>query len=251
MAIETKDQWQARRDAAVTRGRRFSPHELSDDMSYNPGEQGVQEYAREMVPDWVNATTTAGAGTATTPGVETGKTEADNTAENIRIAMSNIGNLFAGRQGVYDRLKSSSYALSERAIADSYEDALRELNFRMHDQGLDTGQVDVDLRTGLSEQKTDSLVDAMIAARNLAGKLQAADSTKRAKLEQMAGTGKYEPGIITQNQTFQTGVPQAWQGVGDIPWRVPTGFMPHSFEGQASPIYGNPYYVKGTSGVLS
>lgn len=245
MAIETKKQWQARRDAAVAQGNRKMGMEL-DQLGYDQ-DYGVG-YGRDMVPDWVEPKTPAVEDT--TSGVATGKTEADNTAENIRIAMSNIANLFAGRQGVYDRLKSSSYALSERAIADSYEDALRELNFRMHDRGLDTSQVDVDLRTILSKQKTDSLTDAMIAASNLAGKLQSADSTKRARLEQMAGTGKYEPGIITQNQTFQTGVPQAWQGVGDIPWRVPTGFVP-SIESQYSPIYGNPYYVKGTSGVSS
>jgi len=244
--METKKQWQTRRDAAVAQGNRKMGMEL-DQLGYEQ-DYGVG-YGRDMVPDWQGpATPVVDDGSS---GIAAIDTEADNTAENIRIAMSNIGNLFAGRQGVYDRLKSSSYALSERSIEDSYEDALRELNFRMHDQGLDTGQVDVDLRTGLSEQKTDSLTDAMIAASNLAGKLQAADSTKRARLEQMAGTGKYEPGIITQNQTFQTGVPQAWQGIGDIPWRVPTGFMPHSFEGQASPIYGNPYYVKGTSGVVS
>lgn len=248
MAIETKAQWQARRDAAVAQGNRKMGMEL-DRLGYEQ-DYGVG-YGRDMVPDWVEPTTASGTGTGTAPAVATGQTEADNTAENIRIAMSNIGNLFAGRQGVYDRLKNSSYALSQRGIEDSYQDALRQLNFRMHKQGLDAGKVDIDLRTGLAEQKTESLADALIAASNLAGKLQSADSTKRARLEQMAGTGKYEPGIITQNQTFDTGVPQAWQGIGDIGWRVPTGFMPHAFEGQAAPRYGNPYYVKGTSGVSS
>ena len=250
MAIETKEQWQARRDAAVTRGRRFSPHELSDDMSYNPGEQGVQEYARAMVPDWVGPKTTAVEDTPTTTSVV--GSEGENAAENIRQAMQNINNLFGGRQGVYDRLKSSSYALSERAIADSYEDALRELNFRMHGQGLDTGQVNIDLLTGLEEQKADSLTDAMIAAGNLSGRLRSADESKREKLLQLAASGSLMPGRVGDAAgAFEAGVPQAWQGIGDIPWKVPTGFMPHAFESMAAPKWGNPYYVKGTSGVVS
>ena len=250
MAFKNKEEWQAARDAAVKRARSFAPQEMGNILGYDTDERGVQAYARDQVPDWLGSTSTGTTSTGGGPAVATGETETDNTAENIRQAMANIANLFAGRQGVYDRLKSSSYALSQRAIEDSYEDALRELGFRMHQRGLDTGQVDIDLRAGLAEQKTESLADALIAASNLAGKLQAADASKRAKLEQMAGTGKYEPGLITSNQTFQTGVPQAWQGVGDIPWRVPTGFVP-SIESQYSPVYGIPYYVKGTSGVLS
>jgi hypothetical protein len=141
--------------------------------------------------------------------------------------MGAINSLFAGRQGVYDKLRDSSYALSQSGISDSYTRALRKLGFQMLRQGQDTGQVDIDLRADLSKLKNDSLADAMRHAQGLSEGLRTRDSAKRAGLRSQALSGNLTPGQIGGlSGTFSAGVPQSWGGIADIGWNIPSGFAP-------------------------
>jgi hypothetical protein len=148
-------------------------------------------------------------------------------AERINDALNAINSLFAGRQGVYDKLRDSSYALSQSGIADAYQKASRKLGFQMLRQGQDTGQVDIDLRSDLSKLKNDSLADAMRHAQGLAEGLRTKDSAKRAGLNSQALTGMLDPGQVGgMAGTFSAGVPQSWGGIADIGWNIPSGFAP-------------------------
>jgi hypothetical protein len=148
-------------------------------------------------------------------------------AERINDALNAINGLFAGRQGVYDKLRDSSYALSQSGIADAYQRASRKLGFQMLRQGQDTGQVDIDLRSDLSKLKNDSLADAMRHAQGLSEGLRTKDSAKRAGLRSKALTGMLNPGQIGgMRGEFSAGVPQSWGGIADIGWNIPTGFAP-------------------------
>jgi hypothetical protein len=141
--------------------------------------------------------------------------------------MGAINSLFGNRQGVYDGLRDSSYALSQSGIADAYQKAARKLGFQMLRQGQDTGQVDIDLRADLSKLKNDSLADAMRHAQGLAEGLRTKDSAKRSGLMSQALTGNLTPGQIGgMSGTLSAGVPQSWGGIADIGWNIPSGFAP-------------------------
>ena len=146
-----------------------------------------------------------------------GLSDAEIMAERINDALNAINSLFAGRQGVYDKLRDSSYALSQSGIADAYQKASRKLGFQMLRQGQDTGQVDIDLRSDLSKLKNDSLADAMRHAQGLSEGLRTKDSAKRAGLNSQALTGMLDPGQVGgMAGTFSAGVPQSWGGIADI-----------------------------------
>ena len=161
-----------------------------------------------------------------------GPTEAELLAARIADAMGAISGLFAGRQGVYDRLRDSSYALSESGIADAYEKAARRLRFQMLRQGLDTGQPDIDLRADLSKVKNDSLADAMRHAQGLSESLRQRDAAKRSSLMSQALSGNLMPGQVSgMAGTLSAGVPQSWGGIADIGWNIPTGYAPSGYGG--------------------
>ena len=159
-----------------------------------------------------------------------GPTEAELLADRIRDAMGAISGLFGNRQGVYDRLRDSSYALSESGIADAYAKAGRRLNFQMLRQGLDTGQPDIDLRADLSKVKNDSLADAMRHAQGLSESLRQRDAAKRSSLMSQALSGNLMPGQVGgMAGTLSAGVPQSWGGIADIGWNIPTGYAPSGY----------------------
>ena len=159
-----------------------------------------------------------------------GPTEAELLADRIADAMGAISGLFAGRQGVYDRLRDSSYALSESGIGDAYEKAARRLRFQMLRQGLETGQPDIDMRADLSKVKSDSLADAMRHAQSLSESLRQRDAAKRSNLMSQALTGRLMPGQVSgMAGTLSAGVPQAWGGISDIGWNIPTGYAPSGY----------------------
>ena len=161
-----------------------------------------------------------------------GPTEAELLAARIADAMGAISSLFAGRQGVYDRLRDSSYALSESGIADAYERAARRLRFQMLRQGLDTGQPDIDLRADLSKVKNDSLANAMRHAQGLSEALRQRDAAKRSSLMSQALSGNLMPGQVSgMAGTLSAGVPQSWGGIADIGWNIPTGYAPSGYGG--------------------
>jgi len=159
-------------------------------------------------------------------------TEAEILADRIADAMNAIGGLFGNRQGVYDRLRDSSYALSESGIADAYSKAGRRLNFQMLRQGLDTGQPDIDLRADLSKVKNDSLADAMRHAQSLSESLRQRDAAKRSSLMSQALSGNLMPGQVGgMAGTLSAGVPQSWGGIADIGWNIPTGYASSGYGG--------------------
>ena len=162
-----------------------------------------------------------------TGGGDSGPSDAELLAQRIADAMGAINSLFGNRQGVYDRLRDSSYALSESGIADAYQRAARKLGFQMLRQGVDTGQIDIDLRADLSKLKNDSLADAMRHAQGLAEGLRAKDSAKKSGLMSQALTGNLTPGQVGgMSGTLSAGVPQSWGGIADIAWNIPSGFAP-------------------------
>ena len=161
-----------------------------------------------------------------------GPTEAELLAERIADAMGAISGLFAGRQGVYDRLRDSSYALSESGIGDAYTKAARRLNFQMLRQGLDTGQPDIDLRADLSTLKNNSLADAMRHAQGLSEALRQRDAAKRSSLMSQALSGNLMPGQVSgMSGTLSAGVPQSWGGIADIGWNIPSGYAGGGYGG--------------------
>ena len=171
-----------------------------------------------------NGTTNGG---TDTPPADTGPSDAELLAQRIEDAMNAINSLFGNRKGVYDKLRDSSYALSQSGIADAYQKAARKLGFQMLRQGQDTGQVDIDLRSDLSKLKNDSLADAMRHAQSLAEGLRTRDSAKRSGLMSQALTGNLTPGQIGGlSGTLSAGVPQSWGGIADIGWNIPSGFAP-------------------------
>ena len=162
-----------------------------------------------------------------TGGGDSGPSDAELLAQRIADAMGAINSLFGNRQGVYDKLRDSSYALSESGIADAYQRAARKLGFQMLRQGVDTGQIDIDLRADLSKLKNDSLADAMRHAQGLAEGLRAKDSAKKSGLMSQALTGNLTPGQVGgMSGTLSAGVPQSWGGIADIGWNIPSGFAP-------------------------
>ena len=203
----------------------------------NPGDDPrSSEGGGEVIRAATGSTTTNGTGTET--GTENGSggsqdtgggglSDAEIMAERINDALNAINGLFAGRQGVYDKLRDSSYALSQSGIADAYQRASRKLGFQMLRQGQDTGQVDIDLRSDLSKLKNDSLADAMRHAQGLSEGLRTKDSAKRAGLNSQALTGMLDPGQVGgMAGTLSAGVPQSWGGIADIGWNIPSGFAP-------------------------
>ena len=179
------------------------------------------------IPGPVDGGTDTGGG-----GGDPGPTEAEILADRIRDAMGAISSLFGNRQGVYDRLRDSSYALSESGIGDSYAKAKRKLNFQMLRQGLDTGQPDIDLRSELSILKNNSLADAMRHAQGLSENLRTRDSAKRSSLMSQALTGQLMPGQVGgMAGTLSAGVPQSWGGISNIGWNIPTGYAPSGYGG--------------------
>jgi len=166
------------------------------------------------------------------PGEDDGPTEAELLADRIADAMGAISGLFAGRQGVYDRLRDASYALSESGIGDAYTKAARRLNFQMLRQGLDTGQPDIDLRADLSKVKSDSLADAMRHAQSLSESLRQRDAAKRSGLMTQALSGRLMPGQVSgMAGTLSAGVPQSWGGISDIGWNIPSGYASSGYGG--------------------
>ena len=164
--------------------------------------------------------------------VDTGPTEAELLADRIADAMGAISGLFGNRQGVYDRLRDASYALSESGIGDAYEKAARRLRFQMLRQGLETGQPDVDLRADLSKVKSDSLADAMRHAQGLSESLRQRDAAKRSSLMSQALTGQLTPGQVSgMAGTLSAGVPQSWGGIADIGWNIPSGYASSGYGG--------------------
>jgi len=164
--------------------------------------------------------------------VDTGPTEAELLADRIADAMGAISGLFGNRQGVYDRLRDASYALSESGIADAYTKAARRLRFQMLRQGLETGQPDIDLRADLSKVKSDSLADAMRHAQGLSEGLRQRDAAKRSSLMSQALSGNLMPGQVSgMAGTLSAGVPQSWGGIADIGWNIPAGYAPSSYGG--------------------
>jgi len=161
-----------------------------------------------------------------------GPTEAELLAERIEDALNAIGGLFGNRQGVYNRLRDSSYALSESGIGDAYTKAARRLNFQMLRQGLDTGQPDIDLRADLSTLKNNSLADAMRHAQGLSEALRQRDAAKESNLRSQALTGRLTPGQIGgMGGSLSAGVPQSWSGISDIGWNIPTGYASSGYGG--------------------
>ena len=159
-------------------------------------------------------------------------TEAELLAERIEDALNAIGGLFGNRQGVYNRLRDSSYALSESGIGDAYTKAARRLNFQMLRQGLDTGQPDIDLRADLSTLKNNSLADAMRHAQGLSEALRQRDAAKESNLRSQALTGRLTPGQIGgMGGSLSAGVPQSWSGISDIGWNIPTGYASSGYGG--------------------
>jgi len=203
------------------------------------GNPGDDPRASEGGGEVIRAATTGGGGpvpgaVAADDGTDTGggggdpgPSDAELLAQRISDAMGAINSLFAGRQGVYDKLRDSSYALSQSGIADSYQRAARKLGFQMLRQGQDTGQVDIDLRSDLSKLKNDSLADAMRHAQGLSEGMRTRDSAKRAGLRSQALTGNLTPGQVGGlSGTLSAGVPQSWSGISDIGWNIPSGFAP-------------------------
>ena len=218
---------------------------MSDHPEYGGGpigDPGDDPRASEGGGDWQiqEATTGPGPGAGDDNGngsgsgsdEPSGPTEAELLAERIADAMGAISGLFAGRQGVYDRLRDSSYALSESGIADAYAKAGRRLQFQMLRQGLETGQPDIDLRADLSKVKNDSLADAMRHAQGLSESLRQRDAAKRSSLMSQALSGNLMPGQVGgMAGTLSAGVPQSWGGIADIGWNIPTGYAPSGYEG--------------------
>jgi len=161
-----------------------------------------------------------------------GPTEAELLADRIADAMGAISGLFGNRQGVYDRLRDASYALSESGIGDAYTKASRRLRFQMLRQGLDTGQPDIDLRADLSKVKSDSLADAMRHAQSLSESLRQRDAAKRSGLMTQALSGRLMPGQVSgMAGTLSAGVPQSWGGISDIGWNIPSGYASSGYGG--------------------
>ena len=199
-----------------------------DDARASEGGGEPRPAATGTRPPAVSITGPVDSGTDTSDGDEgTGKSDAELMAERINDALNAISSLFSNRQGVYDKLRDSSYALSQSGIADAYQRASRKLGFQMLRQGQDTGQVDIDLRSDLSKLKNDSLADAMRHAQGLSEGLRTKDSAKRAGLNTQALSGRLDPGQVGgMAGTFSAGVPQSWGGIADIGWNIPSGFAP-------------------------
>ena len=204
------------------------------------GDPGSDPRASEGGGDWQIQEATTGRGSGAGDDNDNGNgsgsdepsgpTEAELLAERIADAIGAISGLFAGRQGVYDRLRDSSYALSESGIGDAYEKAARRLRFQMLRQGLETGQPDIDMRADLSKVKSDSLADAMRHAQSLSESLRQRDAAKRSNLMSQALTGRLMPGQVSgMAGTLSAGVPQAWGGISDIGWNIPTGYAPSGY----------------------
>tara|TARA_B100000949_G_scaffold69175_1_gene61511 strand:- start:11283 stop:12260 length:978 start_codon:yes stop_codon:yes gene_type:complete len=178
------------------------------------------------VDSTTNGTTNGGTDT------QAGPTEAELLADRIADAMGAISGLFGNRQGVYDRLRDASYALSESGIGDAYTKAARRLNFQMLRQGLDTGQPDIDLRADLSTLKNNSLADAMRHAQGLSEALRQRDAAKRSSLMSQALSGNLMPGQVSgMAGTLSAGVPQSWGGIADIGWNIPSGYAGGGYGG--------------------
>lgn len=132
--------------------------------------------------------------------------------ENIESAFNTLGDMFSGREGLYDQVADDTYALGKEYLDEEKGEAARQLKFSLARSGLSGGSVDIDKRSELNTRYLDGLSMARAEADSAASAFRNQDMALRNNLMGLAAGGN-----ISGEQLASFGAP-----VGTAPVSAPS-----------------------------
>lgn len=132
---------------------------------------------------------------------------------NIESAMAALGDMYAGREGMYDDYADASYDLAKGYLDDEKGKAGRELRFALARAGLGAGSVDIDKHAELENRYLSGLSRARDAADTAASNLRGQDMAQKQSLMGLAAGGMADGSTLAQMysppDSFAAQVPSA------------------------------------------